>query len=74
MINTKESCYQILLHFQGLNIILPLLTMPYLFRVLGVEKFGLIAFSYALITFFNVIVDYGFTLSGTREVALNQSL
>lgn len=48
--------------------------MPYLFRVLGVEKFGLIAFSYALITFFNVIVDYGFTLSGTREVALNQSL
>lgn len=58
---------------QGLNIILPLITMPYLFKVLGVEKFGLIAFSYSLITFFNVIVDYGFELSGTRDVALNKN-
>ena len=52
---------------QGLNILLPLLTLPYLFRVLGAEKFGLIAFAFATITFFRVFVDYGFQLYADRK-------
>lgn len=56
---------------QGLNILLPLLTLPYLFRILGAEKFGLIAFSFATITFFRVFVDYGFQLYATREISQN---
>jgi len=58
-----------LLSMQGVNYILPLLTMPYLFRVLGVEKYGLVAFALSVIMFFNVLVEYGFNLSATREVS-----
>lgn len=57
---------------QGTNFIIPLLVMPYLVRVVGVDKFGIIALIQAVMVYFASLTDYGFTVSATRDVALHK--
>ena len=56
---------------EGLNFLLPFIALPFLYRVLGVEKYGVIASAYSFYIFANIVIDYGFNLSATREISLN---
>jgi polysaccharide transporter, PST family len=53
--------------------VLPLLTVPYLARVLGPSDWGLALFFQALGLWLSVVIEYGFNLSGAREVAAARS-
>lgn len=65
-----------LLSLYGVQIgtaVLPLITVPYLARVLGPANWGLGAFFTAFGLWLSVIVEYGFNLSSSRRIARAKS-
>lgn len=52
--------------------IFPLITIPYLARVIGVDGFGKIAFAAAVLVWFENFADWGFNFTATRDVAQNR--
>lgn len=62
--------YMMLLQIAGY--LFPLITIPYLARVIGVEGFGKIAFAAAIVLWFQTITDWGFNYTATRDIAQNR--
>jgi len=54
---------------QFFNMVVPLLVIPYLSRVLGVESFGLLMFVFSLTAIGLVVTDAGFNLSATHLIS-----
>ncbi len=55
---------------QALNYALPLVILPYLVRVIGPARFGILAFAQAVVFYFTLIPDLGTNLYAPREIAL----
>lgn len=61
----------ILFGVQVSGYLLPLITLPYITRILGPTNFGLTAIGTALVLYFAVVTDYGFAVTGTRRIAIS---
>lgn len=55
--------------YQILNMIIPLITVPYISRVLGAHDVGINEYTNSWVTFFYLMGQMGITLYGNREVA-----
>lgn len=69
---TLASNFAWLTVLQIAGYVFPLITLPYLARVIGVDGFGKIAFAGAIIVWMQTIADWGFDFTATRDVAKNR--
>lgn len=54
--------------FSIANIVFPLLTLPYLTRILSVECYGIITYVKSCLTYFTIFLEFGFLLSATKDI------
>ncbi|WP_312900264.1 oligosaccharide flippase family protein [Chryseobacterium taichungense] len=53
------------------NVAFPLVTMPYVSRIIGPEGYGILNYSTAFIGYFTLFILYSFDLSGTKIISRN---
>ncbi|MCM1022347.1 MAG: flippase [Muribaculaceae bacterium] len=58
---------------KGVSFLFPLITLPYLAKVIGPDSFGAIAFASAIMVIVETITDWGFNFTATRDVAVNRA-
>ena len=58
---------------KAFGLLLPLVTLPYLSRVIGVARFGDIAFACSITIYFSEITNYGFNYTATRHLSKNRN-
>ena len=63
----KNYIYQFI--YQLINIIFPILTLPYVSKVLGAENLGMYTYSFSIITYLILVSDLGIRNYGSRKVA-----
>ena len=57
---------------QVLNLLVPLLVYPYLIKVLGSEIFGVVIFAQAIMSYFVILVSFGFNISGAKSISIHR--
>lgn len=57
-----------LMVFNIAKILFPFITLPYLTRVLSTGAYGTVAYVKTVMTYMQIVVDFGFVLSGTKEI------
>lgn len=67
---TKNYIYNLL--YQCLSLIVPIITTPYLSRVLGAEAIGIYSYTFSIVTYFILVGNLGLVTYSKREIAYIQ--
>ena len=71
--NSVKKNYLLNLSYQILALLTPLVTAPYISRVLGAEAIGKYSYTYATITYFVILSAMGTATYAQREIAYQQN-
>ena len=58
---------------QGINILSPLLIMPFVITNCGQDNFGKIGVGFSLALILNGVIDYGSYINGVKEISINRN-
>lgn len=55
------------------NLLIPIITYPFLIKRLGGHFYGKVVFAQAIMTYMAIIVSFGFNIIGTKEVSIHRN-
>lgn len=55
------------------KMLFPLITLPYLTRVLSVETYGLVSYVKAVMAYVQIVIDFGFIYSSVKDIVLHRN-
>lgn len=58
---------------QGINLIFPLLIVPFLIERISIEGFGIITLVQVIMSYGNTLVDFGYNMIGVKEVRISET-
>jgi PST family polysaccharide transporter len=50
------------------KLVIPLISLPYLTRVLSVDCYGSVSFVKSIVNYFQILIEFGFMLSATKDI------
>ncbi len=59
-----------LMIFNISKMLFPFITLPYLTRILSIDVYGTVAYVKTIMSYMQIIIDFGFVLSATKDVVL----
>lgn len=62
-----------LIVLNAINVLFPLITVPYLIYVLGISSFGTVSFALVIAQYINMLGDYGFALTATQKISIHSN-
>lgn len=76
----QNNKYKVIVHntaylsvLEILKMVMPFVALPYLISTVGTEKYGLVVFAQAIISYFIIIVNFGLDVSAVRNVSINRN-
>lgn len=57
-----------LMVFNIAKMVFPFITLPYLTRILSTDAYGIVAYVKTVMSYMQILVDFGFILSGTKDI------
>ena len=52
---------------------MPFVALPYLISTVGADKYGLVVFAQAIISYFIIFINFGLDVSAVKNVSINRS-
>ncbi|WP_455638540.1 oligosaccharide flippase family protein [Parabacteroides sp.] len=76
----KNNKYKVIAHnttylsiLEILKMVMPFVALPYLISTVGPDKYGLVVFAQAVISYFVIIVNFGLDVSAVKNVSINRN-
>jgi O-antigen/teichoic acid export membrane protein len=57
---------------QSANFLFPFITIPYVVRIIGPEKVGIVNLAQTVVAYLIMLVNYGFDFTATRDISINR--